>query len=347
MRLRWLCVLAATLCIGLPAPAQDSTGDTALLLDMLSHPAPGHRTRAAAALEGQGAAAVPALAEEVRSGPIGRALPAAVVLLRLETRAAGAADVLVPLLTSPCEDWRWNVALQVLGIVAPAEQKASLPAILAGLRGGPLRQHAAVQALTALGPDAAEAAPALEQLLLAPRFSLQGVLLNRGVIDKQSVAWTYPTRAYDGLRIVEAMIAVGAPAEAVTPHLLAMTASDLPSLRLRSAGLLLQSGTPESHGVAVAALASLLDDDRYGIPEAALQSLGAAGPAAAPVAGQLARMLGRPEANLRHEAAVALGQMGPAASAALPALRRAADMQRVVEPTGAKVYLDAIALIEN
>jgi HEAT repeat protein len=126
-----------------------------------------------------------------------------------------------------------------------------------------------------------------------------------------------------------------------------MTASDLPSLRLRSAGLLIQSGTPETHGQAVAALASLLDDDRYGIRGAAIQSLGAAGVSAGPVAGDLARMLDRPEAKLRADAATALGQIGPAASAALPALRRAAEMQQLIDPTGVKVYRDAIALIEN
>jgi HEAT repeat protein len=149
------------------------------------------------------------------------------------------------------------------------------------------------------------------------------------------------------LLIVEAMIAVGAPPPAVTPHLLAMTSSGLPSLRLRSAELLIQSGSPESHGVAVAALASLLGDDRYGIPEAAIKALGAAGPAAGPVAGDLARMLDHRESTLRQETAIALGQIGPAASVALPALRRAADMQRVVDPIGAKPYLDAIALIEK
>lgn len=346
MRWHWLCVLGTLFC-GASLPAQDTSAETPVLLEMLSHPAPGHRVRAAAGLEALGDAAVPALAAEVRSGTLTRALPAAVVLTRLESRAAGAVHELAPLLSSHCEDWRWNVALQVIGKVAPDSRQGLLPTILTGLKGGPLRQHAAVEALRGMGSEASQAGPALQELLHAARGTLQGVVLDRAVIDKRSVAWTSPTRAYDRLAIAEAWVAVGAAPEAVTPHLLAMTASGLPSLRWGAANLLLQHGTPDSHALAVATLASLLGDRRPGIREAAIQSLGDAGPAAAPAALNLAAMLTQSESALRRDAATALGQIGPAASSALPALKKAAQMQQLADPTSAKVYTDAISAIER
>jgi hypothetical protein len=88
----------------------------------------------------------------------------------------------------------------------------------------------------------------------------------------------------------------------------------------------------------------LLADDDHGVAKAAVRALGRIGPAAAAAAPALARVLARlgPDANdIRLEAVVSAGQIGPAAAAALgPALTAAlADPDEAVREEAARALL--------
>jgi HEAT repeat protein len=347
MRTLWLCLLAVVFGACLPLHAQPQSADVPTLVDMLSHPASGYRTRAATALDSLGASSAPALAHELRTAPLGRASRAAVVLRKMERRASVAAPEILALLGTPCEDWRWNVGVQVLGKISPESYKEALPHLIAGLEAGALRQHASLNALQVLKADAAGAAPALLALLARPRPPLQGVVLDDSVVNNRTIAWTAAARPYDDLVILETLMAVGASQEPFIPTLQAMTRSPMPSVRLDVASWLLRNGTADGRRWAVPSLIPLLDEDRAGLREAAVKLLAMAGPDASLATPALTRLLLRPEGAIRRESAIALGQIGPGAAASLPLLKKTAAMQRLLDPGSAKDYTDAVAKIET
>jgi HEAT repeat protein len=90
-------------------------------------------------------------------------------------------------------------------------------------------------------------------------------------------------------------------------------------------------------------LARALEDENLRVRQTAAVALGQIGPEAAPAVPALVKTLAHSDDVLRRQAAAALGRIGPAAREALPALRKARqDEARIVRESAT----EAIPLIE-
>lgn len=337
------CVSIAAIVLLCAAPsAHGQTPDFPRLISALTHPASSIRTKAREVLELNGAASARPLLVEMRSKPPLQAVPAAAVLFQIGPKAETVADDLVDILKrNDTPDWLWNVSMQLLNSIAPERRKDVVVAMTNALWGGPLRQHAALLSLAALGPEGAPAIPALKARVGRPGPALRSIVLHSSAVDLGSVAWTAPQPAYDDVLILETLAAVGGTEADVVPWVKMLLPSGLPSLEFDCARLLVRY-PGESRRLGVAILASLLHNNAIGLRDAALTALGDLKQDAGSATMAIVPLLSVQDGLIRVRAAETLGIIGPGAREALPALREVVALETALDPAGAKVYQEAI-----
>lgn len=322
----WILLAAGSLA------ADDSAADVPFLVQTLDHPAPVVRGRAAAELRTRGEQAAVALAALVRDGNLLSATKGAVVLSQMREDAIAAVPVLLAIVRDPrSSEWRGSVAFQTLRELGDDARRAALPSAIASLSAGPpMQQHAAIRLIMSLKAEAATAAAPLRQFLQRPRAPFRSVVVSDAVIDENRVALTEEAAVYDDLLILEAMRLVGVPEAELAPLLAARATNSRPGVRMLAAAQLAELGPP-SKLMAGNTLAVLLDDESPGTREAAIEQLTRLGTAAAAATSRLCRLLRDTDPEVRVQAAVALGQIGPAAGAhAVRSLENAIQIERLL-----------------
>ncbi len=221
--------------------------------------------------------------------------------------------LLVPVLLS------LSVSFAAVAPAAAGDQKVK--ALIADLKKGEPQRTAALQALEALGPKAADATPALIDLLAnKDEFTRLQSAIVLGKIGTPAVAplTELLTAKDEDVRLYAAwgLAFVGPKARSATAAVVKALADPAASVR-RKAVFALGRINPDP-GPAVAALVKALEDKDEDVRQAAAAALPQLGPAAVPV---LVKVLDSDKAALRNLAIKTLGDIGPAAESAIPQLK--------------------------
>lgn len=266
------------------------------------------------------------------------------------------------------ERWRWYLAMWVVEQVDAASFARHVPALIdAVYTAEPMRQYAAVRALHMLGEEAGgEAKTALlAAILQSSRPPFVGVYMryNR-TIERNDVAFTAdiwapiansPELKYfaaDELLITDAALRMGASFAELRRPLTVLANHENDSVRLQADTQLLRLGTAGAR-IADPSLAALLRyrrsslvrrlaDENGPTRESAIDLLAGLDGAAHYVIMPLAALLDSSEDRLRQSAAITLGRLGGAARDALPALRRAIEMESLIADNNAVVSPESL-----
>ena len=232
---------------------------------------------------------------------------AAQVLWQLGPKAADAVPALIRLLDDEEEAVR-GMAVEALRAIGPAA-KAAVPALVKKLSDEEAEVRlAAANALKGLGPVAAEATPELAKALSGEDEDLRKAAL-------------------------EALAAIGPAAKPAAPELAKLLANKAvkPNVRANAAEVLGVIGAQarEASGALLDFLAEVRKpplSEQTGLRLAAVRALGRVGGGEAVVTKLVEEAQKDPSGQVREEAIRALGHMGPAAKAAVPALKAIADV---------------------
>ncbi|HKB01720.1 MAG TPA: HEAT repeat domain-containing protein, partial [Gemmataceae bacterium] len=198
----------------------------------------------------------------------------------------------------------------------------------------PVIRYQAAAVLSGIGPEGAEALPAVQEALEAERGLPTGQLyvfeelaaaaLNLGG-DPQKVASVVAellTFDDEGVRIRAAAILarIGRTAGAAVPKLAELLNDKAPEVQLAAAEALAAVGPAAK--TAIPELAKKVEAKDDDLARAAIGALRALGPVAAPAVPSLAKAIESDDRGLSVEAAQALAAIGPAASPAVPTLAK-------------------------
>jgi HEAT repeat protein len=189
--------------------------------------------------------------------------------------------------------------------------------------------------------DTSSAAAALTALLHRKREPLTGVAISERVLIDNQVAYTQAVPAYDDLFILSAMHKAGVPEAELLPVLREKTTHDSPSVRLIAARRMSELG-PEARRVAAGTLVSLLTETRVDIQEQAVSILSKLGADASGSVAALTELLANGNSPVRQAAARALGEIGPPAKSAAPALQQAIQFEKLMGTGGQDVMVEAL-----
>jgi HEAT repeat protein len=264
--------------------------------------------------------------------------------------------------------WRWYLCEWVIEQLDAPSLARHVPALVEAVyTAQPMRQYAAVRALHVLGKEAGQ--PAKTALLAAlrqwnrPKFV--GIYMRyRRTIERNEVAFTddvwtpipnSPELTYyadDELLISDTLLEMGATFEELGGTLTILSRHENDSVRLQASRQLVQLG-PEGARIADPALAGLLRyrrsslvrqlaDENAPTREGAINLLAGLDGDAQAVIMPLAALLDSSEDRLRQSAAITLGRLGTVARDALPALRRAIQMEQLIANRDAVVTPESL-----
>jgi HEAT repeat protein len=235
-------------------------------------------------------------------------------LYRLRKGGARAVPVLVELLQQESADpeQRWRAA-ELLGAIGP-EAADAVPALVAARRDAdPHVRAVAVRSLGQLAPASAEAIPELvEALDSAERLPALAALANFGALAAPAVPRVRAILAKGGDAAVRWNAArtlgrIGPPARAAVPDLLAGLRDRDALVREHCAESLGQVGQADE--VVLAGLVGVLGDPAARVRRDAVRSLGWLGPAARPAVRDIAGLLKDPDPAVRRAARQAWRQI--------------------------------------
>jgi HEAT repeat protein len=292
-----------------------------LFIKLMEDSDPGVHARVLEAITEAGEAAVPGLIESLKNDKV--AFWACIVLRDMGPVAKAAAPALAEKLKDPRPAIRREAVL-ALGAIGEAAMPA-VPQIVALLK-DENAQGAATFVLGEIGKIPADAEPQIRANAKSDDKSLSTVslwALARVHPEDKELRRQATERIADNLKDKDPMVRVVAaralaalpPAPEITIPILEKALKDADPTTMRYAlDALATIGAP-----AVPKLVAVLEQQKE-LRVAVAYTLGQMGPDAAPAAPALAKLVADEDLNLATEAVLALGKIGPAAKSAVPAL---------------------------
>ena len=268
----------------------------------------------------------------MQSGSEFETASAAIVLGNLKSAAgpvpASLRKALYDTLSDPKTDVRrWNITASLLIQIAEDSLKDHVELWAWGANHpSPLIGHASLMALQKIGPDGRAAQSALLALLYRPRLPLTSVVLRPRIITDGLTGFEQAVPDYDPLLILETLVAIDADPKLLVEPLTVLTGHPSEYVRADAAELLTKLDPAELKAdprlLAARVLADLAELPGGQVRELAVVRLGDIGASAAGEVSVLARLLEDKNANVRMQAAIALGKMVAAAQSAVPRWKR-------------------------
>ena len=330
--------------------------DPAFLVEALSHPESRIRQNAATQLVKLGEQAVPALLPVMRKGNEFQTASAAIVLSSLKGNAnpipAPLQKSLYDMLSDPGTDvWRWNITATLLVRIAEDSLKNHVELWTWGVNHpSPLIGNASLLALQKTGADGKPAQAALLELLHRQRLPLTSVVLKPRIITDGLIGFEQVVPDDDPLLILETLMAIQADPQVMVEPLIVLMHHPSEYVRVDAAFHLAKldaaklKADPKPEAARVLADLALLPWGQ--VRELAVRRLGEIGEPPADVIAVLARLLEDKNGDVRREAAIALGNIGPTARSAVPALKKAIRFSELDTEATRNAMIEALKKIE-